>query len=570
MNKLGLRLLIVTFISIGLSACGGGGGGDSTTTPTAPTGTTNPTPAPPTQPEPLPPVEPIVPSPVSVSISGVISFDKVRQTSTSNAALNYNTIDILPARGIVVEALNSTGTTIANTVTDQTGNYTLNVTSDTDIRIRAKAQLLDTNWDFKVTDNTNNDALYVLDGSLSSTGATNSTRNLHADSGWGGTAYTNTRAAAPFAMLDVVFNGIQQIVAVNNRTIFPAAEIRWSINNRPSSGLLTNGDISTSFFTITNGLPTVYILGAENVDTDEYDEDVVAHEWGHYIESQLSRSDSIGGNHSLIDHLDMRVAFSEGLGNALSGIINGDNFYVDSFGNSQANGFAINLETKSNASPTGWFSEDSIQTLLFDIADSNNEGQDTLSLGMGGLIQALTADNYKNSAALTSIFTFAESFKSVDPASSVGLDNLLSANGINSDAGFATGENNNGGLSNVLPIYTDIIAGGSTVNLCSTNARGEPNKLGNFRFVRLDISQAETGVRAIELTRTSGATTTDPDFFVFKDGQIINVGDSSFSNRETEIFSFQSGTHVIAITDFLNIDNNNTTGGVSCFDLSVR
>lgn len=542
-TKLRLSLANILLATM-ILGCGGGGGGGSAAAPaTAP------------------------PEADSVTISGTISFDKVRQTSADNGGLDYTTVERLPAIGIVVEALNSANTILSTTTTDNNGNYSVAVGRNANVRIRAKAQLLDTNWHVKVTDNTSNDALYVLDGQLRNTGTADSRRDLHASAGWGGAGYTSTRAAAPFAMLAVVRRAIEQIIAIDATVVFPAAEIRWSINNRPNNGRLTDGDIGTSFFTITNGLPTLYILGAENVDTDEFDEDVIAHEWGHYLESQLARNDNVGGEHSLSNLLDMRVAYSEGLGNALAGVVNGDPFYVDSSGPNQADSFTLNLETKNPLSPTGWFSEDSIQTILFDITDPNNEGQDTLSLGMAGLFSVIADTSFKQSAALSSIFSFAESFKTVHTGSSVGLDNLLQAHNINSSSAFAEGETNSGFRANTLPVYTDISVGGSTITLCSSNIDGEANKLGNFRFVRVDIPVARS--YTISLTRASGPALTDPDFFIIKQGVTVFSSESGVDNIETGTSTLTPGLHTLALTDFFNVDLNPNSGGTSCFDLSI-
>jgi len=89
-----------------------------------------------------------------------------------------------------------------------------------------------------------------------------------------------------------------------------------------------------STFTVSNGTPVIRILGDENNDTDEYDAHVVVHEFGHYFENSLSRADSIGGPHTQSDRLDARIAFGEGWGNALSGMILDDPVYRDSSGRS--------------------------------------------------------------------------------------------------------------------------------------------------------------------------------------------------------------------------------------------
>ena len=40
-------------------------------------------------------------------------------------------------------------------------------------------------------------------------GANGATRDLHAASGWGGSSYTSARDAAPFAILDTVYDAMQ-------------------------------------------------------------------------------------------------------------------------------------------------------------------------------------------------------------------------------------------------------------------------------------------------------------------------------------------------------------------------
>ena len=230
---------------------------------------------------------------------------------------------------------------------------------NTDVRIRVKAELVQTSgaqWNVRVVDNTSGDAPYALQGALANSGTTDTTRNLNASSGWGGSSYTSTRAAAPFAILAPIYESMQRIVAVDPDVVFPAIDFNWSVNNRPGMNPnvsfeqnLANGDIGTSsYVTSSNGDRRVLILGDANNDTDEYDEHVVIHEWGHYFEDQLSRSDSIGGPHGLADRLEARVALGEGFGNALSGMMTDDPFYRDSFGPAQGSGFFINVENNNN------------------------------------------------------------------------------------------------------------------------------------------------------------------------------------------------------------------------------
>jgi hypothetical protein len=62
----------------------------------------------------------------------------------------------------------------------------------------------------------------------------------------------------------------------------------------------------------------IYVLGKALVDTDEFDSHVIVHEWGHYFDANLARSDSPGGRHGPGDVLDPRIAFGEAWGNAVA------------------------------------------------------------------------------------------------------------------------------------------------------------------------------------------------------------------------------------------------------------
>ena len=111
--------------------------------------------------------------------------------------------------------------------------------ANTDVALRVRAEMLRVgapSWDFRVVDNVNGDALYTLAGAVFNTGAANVTRNLHAASGWTGAAYTATRSAAPFAILDVAYDAVQLVLTAAPSTAFPALRFNWSTQNVPVAG----------------------------------------------------------------------------------------------------------------------------------------------------------------------------------------------------------------------------------------------------------------------------------------------------------------------------------------------
>ncbi len=516
-----------------------------------------------------------------MTISGQVTFDKV-PSQNDFTGLNYNAITQDPARGVVVEAVNSGGTVLATDVTDGSGNYSVNVDSQTNVQIRVRSQIQQTTgatWNIQVLDNTSSNAIYLLTGSLADSGSANSVRNLNAPSGWGGTSYTGTRAAAPFSILDALYETVNDIAAVDTDVNFPDLQVFWSVNNVPTSGNVANGEIGTSSYTRTNGVPTIRILGDANNDTDEYDTHVIVHEFGHYFEDQLSRSDSPGGSHSLSNRLDARLAFGEGWGNAFAGMILGDPNYRDSLGNQQANGFTFSVETDLTAatgSPrdAGWFNEASVQQILYDIFDSTNDGSDTISAGLGPLYNAFTDPTYVNNVDFTTIFAFADRVRTEAGVDATVLDAMLAAEDVNGTGPRGSGETNNGGVAASLPVFKEVIQGGSAVTVCSTATNGDTNKHGVREYISVTINT--TGALTMTATETSGpAGTTDPDFRIWERGQLFTrdsrgqsrLAESGVDGSETWTGTLDAGTYAVEIYDFNNFDTG--TAADSCFSFSV-
>ncbi|MHC9511562.1 PKD domain-containing protein [Kangiella sp. M94] len=495
-------------------------------------------------------------APATVTVSGKITYDNVPHNTTTNG-LDYANTTQDPVRGATIQALEGSSV-IANSKTDSNGNYSFNLPSLTDVRIRVRAELIQSgppSWNTRIVDNTNSKALYVLDSAIFSTGVANQTLNLNAASGWGGAGYTSTRAAAPFHILDRVYDTISKLEAVDSNIVLPALNINWSVNNIPQSGDRTQGQITTSFYS--NG--EIYLLGAEDTDTDEYDGHVIIHEWGHYFEDKLARSDSIGGSHAGGQRLDMRVAFGEGFGNAWSGMITDDSFYRDSYGSNQAQGFSINVEN-NNVSNKGWFSEGSVQAILYDIYDGLND--DTVTLGLEPIYNILINEQ-KNSEAFTSIFSFITYLRQNNPGQVAQIDNLVGGQNIvtNIDI-WGSNETNNGGNTANLPVYVTITPNNSAVEVCTNTTNGsDRNKLGNHRLLRLNISTA--GSYTLRLT-PSGAN--DVDAYLYSRGSLIAFNQDAGTGVVNVTTNLQSGIYV---ADTLAYDSGGTNIAAACYDVQL-
>ncbi len=115
----------------------------------------------------------------------------------------------------------------------------------------------------------------------------------------------------------------------------------WKQGFNPGAYVGTSGGLS--FYM--QGQSELYILGGSDgntktADTDHFDDSVIIHEYGHFLEDRYSQSKSPGGSHNGNFIIDPRLAWSEGWANFLQGAVvtvAGGNaaqgkFYIDTTG----------------------------------------------------------------------------------------------------------------------------------------------------------------------------------------------------------------------------------------------
>ena len=524
------------------------------------------------------------------TVSGTATFDFV---PAGSQGLNYTGTQARPIRGATVEIV-SGATVLATTKTDANGAYSVSVASNTSAFVRVKAELVQSggpSFDFRVLDNTNGDALYALDGPTFNTGTAASTQNVHAASGWGGSSYTSARSAAPFAILDTVYTAAQTVLAADATASFPALRVHWSTANRPTLGISgfpdpDTGEIGTSFFVPGVG---IYLLGDDDVDTEEYDRHVIAHEWGHYFEDGFSRADNFGGPHTGGDRLDLRVAFSEGFATGLSGIVLTDPFYRDTRGPQQGQAGSINIEGGAQLNP-GWYSEQSILETVYDLVDAASDGSDALSLSFGAVYVAMRS-GHVTAVTPASIFTFVTALKAVDPGSGPLIDALVGSQSIAAIVDeYGTNETNNANSAfpqDVLPIYTPITVNGPAVNVCSTDEfggnttiTGSTNKLASRRYLRFNVGASVTHTfSAVATSIPGGATEADPDLVLHRSGPVqisegppaLNCAAIPATCSETFSRTLTPGDYVLEVYEWTNTEDDGQFPpiGRTCFDMRV-
>lgn len=161
-------------------------------------------------------------------------------------------------------------------------------------------------------------------------------------------------------------------------------EVYWKPGLNPGDYLGgTSSNISFFIHFIKNSRTyyRIFILGGNNglkdamVDTDEFDNSVIIHEYAHFITALFSKDSSPGGKHFGIESIDPRLAWSEGFANFFQAAVQDQAFYVDTVGQSK---LAISLERQlAFDRPTvigeGNYREFAIARFLWDIIDSGSD-----------------------------------------------------------------------------------------------------------------------------------------------------------------------------------------------------
>lgn len=564
-----------------------------------------------------------------VTVNGQITFE--RPSRNADGTLNFGApLSTAPARGVSVQLLDPANNTpiagVGTLATDSSGNFSTTVPSGTNFKVRVAARMVRTGsvptFDFQVRDNRSANALYVVDGPAVTASGSTVTANVVAEAGCSSTGCTKTRPAAPFAILDVIYQAKELIVqAEGGGGALPALEIFWSPDNRdelPTGACAdlpdpATGNIGTTFYLGTAisvaGCPTVpagmYVLGDATLDAgdvgldaDEFDGSVIAHELAHFYEDVFSRTDSLGGGHGLSDRLDLTVAFSEGWGNAFSSMVRNDSTYVDTFTPANAGGqaaFRFDVESDASSDLEGWFSEESVQELIWDAFDPTSDGIDTVSLGFGP-VHDVMKNQIRVTRALAGIHVLFAGLVADNASQATALRQLLAGESINGSDDYAAGETNGGGVQVVdgamnidaaLPVYPSISIGGAPVDVWSTNqfpdtedpAEQSYNRIGARRYLQLQVVTAgdyQISLQTRQFINPAiiglSAADSDPDFELLRDGVPVEGCDglSGDPGAEVNTCALSPDTYIIEVRECGNIGEFACPGGAIVGDSQIR
>ncbi len=373
-----------------------------------------------------------------VTLTGTVSAI-APTVDTTSAAHNYAVTRTFTVKGVVVELLDraANGAVLRDTVTDADGRYSfVGLDADRAVMVRVKAQLLKTRatgattgaqWNLAVRDNTSTSspkAMYVLDSAPLTTIADGTqTADIVATLGFAadGTAGADAaRQSAPFSILEIAYSAMTKIEQTDANVVFPDVNFYWSPKNVGTEGDREAGQIGTSHYADSGTLPGVFILGKADADTDEFDQGVIGHEFGHWLQTVLSSSDNPGGSHAPTEFKDASLAYGEGYGTAVGGLLSGSPFYIDSSGVKQSGGGVTNLDQPTrDGVRKGFYSEESVQYVMYQIGKRHG------FTAFWRAVSALRADHHSST-----VFAFLARFIAANPAAQVA--DLLAAENIRS------------------------------------------------------------------------------------------------------------------------------------------
>jgi hypothetical protein len=266
------------------------------------------------------------------------------------------------------------GTPLAFGATDVDGSYSISVPGNlaqpiTALCVTSSSQTPGILLDVRVAIDTSSLAgdFYSVASAAQNADGTPSPVNM-------GTTYTidNTDANKAFNIWDVANDSLQFVASPNANGSYP---------NKKLTLIWGSSQTNTGSFFSFNGTDRYVYVGVLGY----YDDTVIAHEIGHYMDNMYSHSDSPGGTHYLGDDTqDIRLSWGEGLATFLgssSRKFKGyptPEIYVSTDGRNLNFGYevehlSVGIGTSPITSKTGSTNEVAVTAALWDVTDGPND-----------------------------------------------------------------------------------------------------------------------------------------------------------------------------------------------------
>jgi hypothetical protein len=309
-----------------------------------------------------------VPGAAQTTFRGTVLYEKI---PAGRNGLDLANPVRTPAAGVKVEIVSPDRTVLGNGFTDEKGVYSIRVRLNRtpSVYVRALAQTENAT----VVRERDRAEWSMVSDTFAPGRARTVTRDL--------LATDSSRVSGAFNIAATIWRANALVHAAQPDVALPRVEIRWDT-------VYMGG----TFFR--HGEGVAFINGRRTRDSDEYDDHVIAHEYGHFLMSNFSRESSPGGDHSFGEQLDPRLAWSEGWGNFFGAATAGTPHYIDTgvLRSRQAVLVQMDLEDDAPAGDRpGIWSEHSVASALWDWFDDGAEARDSLALGFSPMWTAFAA-----------------------------------------------------------------------------------------------------------------------------------------------------------------------------------
>lgn len=184
-------------------------------------------------------------------------------------------------------------------------------------------------------------------------------------------ASDESRAAGAFNIFETIRRANAFVRELEAGIELPPISVFWSPLNTSDPLSRTGVFVGGTYFDAGRGLAVV--LGDREIDSDEFDDHVILHEYAHFLAARFSGDHSMGGPHVPGDVLDPRVAWSEGWANFFSALVTGDPVYRDTRGPDPNRVLRYDLEVNPAGFLPGYWSEATVHALLWDLSDSERD-----------------------------------------------------------------------------------------------------------------------------------------------------------------------------------------------------
>lgn len=369
-------------------------------------------------------------------------------------------------------------------------------------------------------------------------------------------------------------------------TVAPRVTAYWKLGFNPAEYY---GEINGLSFYLP-GYDRLFILGGiggdyNNEDTDHFDNSVVLHEYGHFLEDNLFVSDSPGGQHNGDKLVDPRLAWSEGWGNFFQAAVRDDPTYIDTEGNiSGSTGvfFYVSLENQTRDAPLnpgeGNFREFAVTRLMWDALDhtpgeSVNGGGDNINSSFNWIWHSLISSGgfVKSTAAFRQIANML-AFQTANGADWSGIRTIERQE--DSTADYSQYVSTGSTCTYTLTPSTRTNEWTPTNNQIDNGNFDRSHLLLNNDFYHLKISSGQAVTITLEYDDAdNGGTEADIDLYLYRDDYVYGNystmagyserqpdGDPADTETETVSTTLKAGNYLINVKAFTL---NNIGGAVN-------